>query len=156
MDIWQPPTAFNHSSSNDAEAEYDRLRDLARAEGAKRGACFDKVHDLSPQCSYSSPSNAEISRVKPTSVEMEQQRMNCQKRERRMERKWNSSTNKPRNSSLERIMRMGRSQKTPLTSMVNSSRRQKIFWRKGSNTRGRVAKPIFMCMFLRPLTKNWY
>ncbi|KAL3428241.1 smr domain-containing protein [Phlyctema vagabunda] len=36
--------AFNHSSSNDAEAEYDRLRDLARAEATKRGACFDKAH----------------------------------------------------------------------------------------------------------------
>ncbi|KAG9249117.1 Smr domain protein [Calycina marina] len=34
--------AFNHSSSNDSEAEYDRLRDLARAEGSKRGACFDR------------------------------------------------------------------------------------------------------------------
>ncbi|KAI9742247.1 MAG: hypothetical protein M1818_004147 [Claussenomyces sp. TS43310] len=36
--------AFNHSSSRDAEAEYDRLRDLARQEAAKRGACFDKSH----------------------------------------------------------------------------------------------------------------
>lgn len=36
--------AFNHSQSQDAEAEYDRLRDLARQEGAKRGACFDRSH----------------------------------------------------------------------------------------------------------------
>ncbi|KAI1397207.1 Smr domain protein [Hypoxylon fuscum] len=36
--------AFNHSPSNDAEAEYDRLRDLARAEGAKRNSCFDRAH----------------------------------------------------------------------------------------------------------------
>ncbi|EON99193.1 putative smr domain-containing protein [Phaeoacremonium minimum UCRPA7] len=34
--------AFNHSSSNDAEAEYDRLRDLARAEAQKRNSCFDR------------------------------------------------------------------------------------------------------------------
>lgn len=32
--------AFNHSASNDAEAEYDRLRDLARSEGNKKRDCF--------------------------------------------------------------------------------------------------------------------
>lgn len=33
-----------HSHANDdAEKEYDRLRDLARAEAAKRSSCFDKV-----------------------------------------------------------------------------------------------------------------
>ncbi|KAI0901974.1 Smr domain protein [Annulohypoxylon nitens] len=36
--------AFNHSASNDAEAEYDRLRDLAREEAAKRNSCFDRAH----------------------------------------------------------------------------------------------------------------
>ncbi|KAG4028644.1 hypothetical protein MFRU_020g00830 [Monilinia fructicola] len=36
--------AFNHSSSNDAEAEYDRLRDLAHKEAAKRSQCFDQAH----------------------------------------------------------------------------------------------------------------
>jgi hypothetical protein len=36
-------TAFNHSQSNDAEAEYDRLRDLARQEATKRGSCFQRV-----------------------------------------------------------------------------------------------------------------
>lgn len=36
--------AFNHSSSSDAEAEYDRLRDLARQEARKRSSCFDKAH----------------------------------------------------------------------------------------------------------------
>ncbi|KAI1772483.1 Smr domain protein [Hypoxylon cercidicola] len=36
--------AFNHSPSNDAEVEYDRLRDLARAEAAKRNSCFDRAH----------------------------------------------------------------------------------------------------------------
>jgi DNA-nicking Smr family endonuclease len=35
--------ALNHSSA-DTEAEYDRLRDLARQEAGKRGACFDKAH----------------------------------------------------------------------------------------------------------------
>ncbi|KAI0180850.1 Smr domain protein [Hypoxylon sp. FL1284] len=36
--------AFNHSPSGDAEAEYDRLRDLARAEAGKRNSCFDRAH----------------------------------------------------------------------------------------------------------------
>ncbi|KAH6661366.1 hypothetical protein BKA67DRAFT_531419 [Truncatella angustata] len=36
--------AFNHSAGNDAEAEYDRLRDLAREEAKKRNACFDRSH----------------------------------------------------------------------------------------------------------------
>ncbi|KAI1489341.1 Smr domain protein [Biscogniauxia mediterranea] len=36
--------AFNHSVGNDAEAEYDRLRDLARAEAEKRNSCFDRAH----------------------------------------------------------------------------------------------------------------
>ncbi|KAH7041290.1 Smr domain protein [Microdochium trichocladiopsis] len=34
--------AFNHSPNNDAEAEYDRLRDLAREEARKRGECYDR------------------------------------------------------------------------------------------------------------------
>ncbi|KAJ5793765.1 hypothetical protein N7457_000364 [Penicillium paradoxum] len=34
------PRAFNHENSTDAEAEYDRLRDLARQEASKRGQCF--------------------------------------------------------------------------------------------------------------------
>lgn len=37
------PQALNHSNS-DAEAEYDRLRDLARQEAAKRSSCFDRAH----------------------------------------------------------------------------------------------------------------
>ncbi|KAF1918475.1 hypothetical protein BDU57DRAFT_586870 [Ampelomyces quisqualis] len=37
------PRALNHSSA-DTEAEYDRLRDLARQEAAKRGSCFDRAH----------------------------------------------------------------------------------------------------------------
>ncbi|KAF2005737.1 smr domain-containing protein [Amniculicola lignicola CBS 123094] len=36
--------ALNHSSS-DTEAEYDRLRDLARQEAAKRSSCFDRAHE---------------------------------------------------------------------------------------------------------------
>ena len=35
--------AFNHSAGHDAEAEYDRLRDLARAEAQKRNECFERV-----------------------------------------------------------------------------------------------------------------
>ncbi|KAF2014920.1 DUF1771-domain-containing protein [Aaosphaeria arxii CBS 175.79] len=35
--------ALNHSSS-DTEAEYDRLRGLARQEAAKRSSCFDRAH----------------------------------------------------------------------------------------------------------------
>lgn len=38
-------TAFNHENSSDAEAEYDRLRDLARQEASKRGQCFGRVCD---------------------------------------------------------------------------------------------------------------
>ncbi|CAK7202414.1 hypothetical protein SEUCBS139899_005137 [Sporothrix eucalyptigena] len=36
--------SFNHSAGNDAEAEYDRLRDLARKEAAKRSSCMDRSH----------------------------------------------------------------------------------------------------------------
>lgn len=35
--------AFNHDQSREAEQEYDRLRDLARQEAAKRGECFSRV-----------------------------------------------------------------------------------------------------------------
>ncbi|KAL5396551.1 hypothetical protein PMIN06_010970 [Paraphaeosphaeria minitans] len=35
--------SLNHSSS-DTEAEYDRLRDLARQEAAQRSSCFDRAH----------------------------------------------------------------------------------------------------------------
>ncbi|EAQ91387.1 hypothetical protein CHGG_03322 [Chaetomium globosum CBS 148.51] len=37
--------AFNHDNSADAEAEYDRLRDLARAEADKKKLCFDRAHE---------------------------------------------------------------------------------------------------------------
>ena len=40
--------AFNHSQSGEAEAEYDRLRDLARQEAGKRSSCFDRVE--TPPC----------------------------------------------------------------------------------------------------------
>ncbi|EPE06065.1 smr domain-containing protein [Ophiostoma piceae UAMH 11346] len=36
--------SLNHSSNNDAEAEYDRLRDQARKEAAQRNSCFDRSH----------------------------------------------------------------------------------------------------------------
>ncbi|KAF1849514.1 DUF1771-domain-containing protein [Cucurbitaria berberidis CBS 394.84] len=35
--------SLNHASA-DTEAEYDRLRGLARQEAAKRGSCFDRAH----------------------------------------------------------------------------------------------------------------
>ncbi|KAI5863227.1 Smr domain protein [Durotheca rogersii] len=35
---------FNHRPSLEAEAEYDRLRGLAREEAAKRNSCFDRAH----------------------------------------------------------------------------------------------------------------
>ncbi|KAK7751649.1 hypothetical protein SLS62_006475 [Diatrype stigma] len=34
--------AFNHSPAQEAEAEYDRLRDQARAEARERNDCFDR------------------------------------------------------------------------------------------------------------------
>ncbi|KAK8034757.1 SMR domain-containing protein [Apiospora rasikravindrae] len=37
--------AFSHSADNDAEKEYDRLRDMARDAAQKRNACFDKVRN---------------------------------------------------------------------------------------------------------------
>jgi len=37
--------AFNHSQSQAAEQEYDRLRDLARQEAAKRSSCFAKSQE---------------------------------------------------------------------------------------------------------------
>lgn len=37
------PPAFNHRVGDDVEAEYDRLRDLARQEAAKRASCFERV-----------------------------------------------------------------------------------------------------------------
>ena len=37
-------TAFNHEQSSDAEEEYERLRNLAKQEGAMRASCFERVH----------------------------------------------------------------------------------------------------------------
>ncbi|KAJ5618899.1 smr family protein [Penicillium lagena] len=39
------PRAFNHEQSSDAEAEYDRLRGLARQEASKRNACFQRSQE---------------------------------------------------------------------------------------------------------------
>ncbi|KAK1756119.1 smr domain-protein [Echria macrotheca] len=50
--------AFNHDSSNDAEAEYDRLRDLARKEGDKMGSCFQRSREA-----YASGDGAEAKRL---------------------------------------------------------------------------------------------
>lgn len=40
-------SVFNHDQSGDAEAEYDRLRGLARDEASKRHHCLDQVRDKS-------------------------------------------------------------------------------------------------------------
>ncbi|KAL2016236.1 hypothetical protein VTK56DRAFT_4041 [Thermocarpiscus australiensis] len=37
--------AFSHSTSEEVEAEYDRLRALARSEGDKKKSCFDRAHE---------------------------------------------------------------------------------------------------------------
>ncbi|KAK4639402.1 hypothetical protein QC761_707960 [Podospora bellae-mahoneyi] len=37
--------AFNHRTSVELEEEYDRLRDLARAEAEKKKSCFDRAHE---------------------------------------------------------------------------------------------------------------
>ncbi|KAK0732736.1 hypothetical protein B0T21DRAFT_200422 [Apiosordaria backusii] len=37
--------AFNHRTSVELEEEYDRLRDLARAEADKKKSCFDRAHE---------------------------------------------------------------------------------------------------------------
>ncbi|KAE8167176.1 hypothetical protein BDV40DRAFT_295764 [Aspergillus tamarii] len=39
------PRAFNHEQSSDAEAEYDRLRGLAREEAQKRNSCFHRSQE---------------------------------------------------------------------------------------------------------------
>ncbi|KAL6235930.1 hypothetical protein BDW75DRAFT_207971 [Aspergillus navahoensis] len=39
------PRAFNHPQSSDAEAEYDRLRNLARQEASKRNSCFQRSQE---------------------------------------------------------------------------------------------------------------
>lgn len=49
--------AFNHDQSNDSEAEYDRLRDLARQEASKRGSCFQRVR-FPPSYLYTSKINS--------------------------------------------------------------------------------------------------
>jgi DNA-nicking Smr family endonuclease len=43
--MWDISTAFNHAQSHSAEAEYDRLRNLARQEQAKKQSCFDRAHE---------------------------------------------------------------------------------------------------------------
>ena len=43
-----PTIAFSHSASADTEAEYDRLRGLARQEHDKRASCFDRVGSSLP------------------------------------------------------------------------------------------------------------
>lgn len=50
--------AFSHGGGNDVEAEYDRLRDLARDEARKRGECFDRSRQA-----YDSGDGAEAKRL---------------------------------------------------------------------------------------------
>ena len=38
-----PNTALHSGDDDDTEREYDRLRDLARAEADKRGSCLQRV-----------------------------------------------------------------------------------------------------------------
>jgi len=35
--------AFNYDADDEIEAEYDRLRELARKEGEKKRSCFEQV-----------------------------------------------------------------------------------------------------------------
>lgn len=43
-------TAYaHHRDDDDTEREYDRLRDLARAEASKRNSCFDRVRRRRPR-----------------------------------------------------------------------------------------------------------
>lgn len=44
MEMFQLGSRSLNHSSTDTEAEYDRLRDLARQEAAKRSSCFDRAH----------------------------------------------------------------------------------------------------------------
>ncbi|PYH98595.1 DUF1771-domain-containing protein [Aspergillus ellipticus CBS 707.79] len=39
------PRAFNHDQSQDAEAEYERLRNLAHQEASKRNSCFQRSQE---------------------------------------------------------------------------------------------------------------
>ncbi|PWY77501.1 DUF1771-domain-containing protein [Aspergillus heteromorphus CBS 117.55] len=39
------PRAFNHEQSQDAEAEYERLRNLAHQEASKRNSCFQRSQE---------------------------------------------------------------------------------------------------------------
>ena len=43
--------AFRHGDNDDVEQEYDRLRDLARAEAEKRNRAFDRVSTHLPAAS---------------------------------------------------------------------------------------------------------
>lgn len=50
--------AFNHRVGDDVEAEYDRLRDLARQEAAKRASCFERSREA-----YNNGDGAEAKRL---------------------------------------------------------------------------------------------
>jgi hypothetical protein len=78
-------TAFNHNQSSSAEAEYDRLRELARQEHGKRSACLDKV-GVEANESIMTLLSHPASLAKPMSAEMEQPPMSSQRRGRGMAR----------------------------------------------------------------------
>lgn len=47
--------AFNRGDDDDVEREYDRLRDLARAEAQKRNSCFERVRLPAPPQTITHP-----------------------------------------------------------------------------------------------------
>jgi hypothetical protein len=97
--------AFNHSQSADAEAEYDRLRDLARQEAGKRSSCFDKVEIPSCYTLEYTRADIEARHTKHTSAAMALRRISCRKRESSMRRRWISTISRPLIISSGRTMR---------------------------------------------------
>lgn len=73
--------AFNHNQSSNAEAEYDRLRSLARQEHNKRASLSDRVWLMTLWKAHGCWCSSVASRpVEPTNREMEQQLMSYQRR----------------------------------------------------------------------------
>jgi hypothetical protein len=119
-------TAFNHSQSQDAEAEYDRLRDLARQEAGKRAACFDKVRF--PSLPRTSTTNQwDCSRIKHMREVTELPRSNCLTRGRRMQPRWTNTINKPATIFSGRIMRRAESQTIRLICTGSLWKRRRTF-----------------------------
>jgi hypothetical protein len=138
-------TAFNHSQSGESEAEYDRLRDLARQEAGKRSSCFDKVEI--PPCitCWHTKANTEARRIKHMSAEMVLRRISCRKRGSSTQRRWISIISRLPIISSGRTMRKDGCRTIRLICMVSLSRRQRIFWSRGSDMRNRMARLTCMC-----------